>query len=144
MFMKNNQGFSLIELLIVITILGILATAGLFILNPTRIMKKSRDTKRIANLVEIQGALEMYRADSPGEYPIDAEFENELIPEYIKSMPIDPTTGDNYYYELDGGNDYILCACLELDQSVNDSVCESGLTGASCGTGLTECCTSRP
>ncbi len=64
---KRNKGFTLIELLVVIAIIGILASIVLASLNSAR--KKSRDARRVADVKQIQLALEMY-FDSNRNYPI--------------------------------------------------------------------------
>ncbi|PLX21768.1 hypothetical protein C0584_01545 [Candidatus Parcubacteria bacterium] len=64
---KNNQkGFTLIELLVVIAIIGLLSTLAVVSLNNAR--TKSRDARRIADVKQIQTALELYFTDN-GEYP---------------------------------------------------------------------------
>ena len=64
---KNNQkGFTLIELLVVIAIIGLLSTLAVVSLNNAR--TKSRDARRIADVKQIQTALELYFTDNAG-YP---------------------------------------------------------------------------
>ncbi|PIZ56329.1 MAG: prepilin-type cleavage/methylation domain-containing protein, partial [Candidatus Tagabacteria bacterium CG_4_10_14_0_2_um_filter_40_13] len=55
---KSKKGFTLIELLVVIAIIGILASVVLASLNSAR--KKSRDARRVADIKQIQLALEMF------------------------------------------------------------------------------------
>jgi general secretion pathway protein G len=65
--MQNKQkGFTLIELLVVIAIIGLLSTLAVVALNSAR--QKSRDSKRVADIKQIQTALELYYADNNG-YP---------------------------------------------------------------------------
>ena len=61
-----KYGFTLIELLVVIAIIGILASVVLASLNTAR--RKSRDARRLADIKQIQVALELY-FDAKGEYP---------------------------------------------------------------------------
>ena len=63
---KLKSGFTLIELLVVIAIIGILASIVVASLNSARM--KARDTRRIADLRQIQIALELYY-DANGYYP---------------------------------------------------------------------------
>jgi len=67
--MKNNKGFTLIELLVVIAIIGLLSTLAVVALNSAR--QKSRDSKRVADMKQVQTALELYFADENG-YPDDS------------------------------------------------------------------------
>jgi general secretion pathway protein G len=62
----NKKGFTLIELLVVIAIIGLLSTLAVVALNSAR--QKSRDSKRVADIKQIQTALELYFADA-GYYP---------------------------------------------------------------------------
>jgi prepilin-type N-terminal cleavage/methylation domain-containing protein len=62
----NSKGFTLIELLVVIGIIGTLSTLAVFGLNSAR--SKSRDSRRVTDVKQIQTALELYYADRNG-YP---------------------------------------------------------------------------
>ena len=63
---KNKNGFTLIELLVVISIIGFLASAALVALNSARM--KARDARRLADMVQIQKALDLYYQDN-SRYP---------------------------------------------------------------------------
>ena len=54
---NRNKGFTLLELLIVISIIAILAIALVFLLNPAETLKKSRDAQRISDLNTVKTAL---------------------------------------------------------------------------------------
>lgn len=65
---KNNkqQGFTIVELLIVIVVIGILA--ALVITTFTGIQKKARDTERTTDIKALHSQLEAYYANN-GYYP---------------------------------------------------------------------------
>lgn len=92
MFKRSSRGFTLIELLVVIAIIGILSSVVLASLNDAR--QKSRDAKRIADVKQLQLALELY-FDSNGTYPSSTA---SLAPDYISVIPTDPVGGGDYLY----------------------------------------------
>jgi prepilin-type N-terminal cleavage/methylation domain-containing protein len=57
---KSKEGFTLLELLIVITIIAILSVALVFILNPGETLQKSRDTQRMSDLSTLKTAIGIY------------------------------------------------------------------------------------
>lgn len=64
---KRNRGFTLIEVMVVITIVGLLASVVLAAMTTAR--AKARDTTRVQMVKEIQKALELYRNANGGNYP---------------------------------------------------------------------------
>lgn len=88
-----RKGFTLIELLVVIAIIGVLASVVLASLNTAR--RKSRDARRVADIKQIQLALEMY-FDSNEEYP---ENVADLATTYLPTEPKDPSTAASYPYD---------------------------------------------
>ncbi len=67
----STSGFTLIELLVVIAIIGVLASVVLASLNTAR--RKARDARRIADLHQIQLALNLYY-DANNAYPSVANW----------------------------------------------------------------------
>ncbi len=63
---KRQQGFTIVELLIVIVVIGILA--ALVITTFTGIQQKARNTERQTDIKAIHGQVEAYYAQS-GKYP---------------------------------------------------------------------------
>ncbi|PJB83196.1 hypothetical protein CO087_02220, partial [Candidatus Wolfebacteria bacterium CG_4_9_14_0_8_um_filter_39_46] len=61
--LKNEQSFTLVELLIVIGILTILAVVVILTLNPAQFFKEVRDSKRMSEFQTINKALGNYLAD---------------------------------------------------------------------------------
>ncbi|HEY4523840.1 MAG TPA: type II secretion system protein [Candidatus Paceibacterota bacterium] len=55
-----KKGFTLLELLIVIGILAILATATVLVLNPAELLKQARDSQRVTDLSSLNSALALY------------------------------------------------------------------------------------
>lgn len=68
---RKQQGFTIVELLIVIVVIGILA--ALVITTFTGIQQKARDTERTTDIKAIHGQVEAYYAQN-GSYPGLAEL----------------------------------------------------------------------
>src|SRR3989344_9259356 len=69
---------------------------------------RSRDAKRLSDIAQYRVALELY-FDQNSSYP---ESLQDISP-HISSLPRDPATGMNYYYQFCGPNSYHLGADLE-------------------------------
>lgn len=113
---KQQIGFTLIEVLVAMTIVAVLASLSLVSYQGAR--KTARDGQRKADLEVIRSALETCRADT-GSYP-DSIYDNVSCGTpprtYLSGSPKDPVTQANYSYsKTDSG--YSLCATLEIDGS---------------------------
>lgn len=81
-----QRGFTLIELIVVVTIVGILA--GLALINVRYAQQKAREAALKDNLFQMRKALDNFYADKQ-RYPSTLE---ELVPGYIRKIPSDPIT----------------------------------------------------
>lgn len=125
---KRNKGFTLIELLVVIAIIGILSSVVLASLNSAR--KKARDARRVADIKQLQLALEMY-FDANRKYPATATWKTDLAPAYIASAPKDPLTAD-YTYEGCGTGPILYHIGAALEELTNPAL-QSDLDAAPTG-----------
>lgn len=115
--MKKRFGFTLLELLIVIAIIGVLAS--LAAVSYSSAQKRARDSQRQADLKAIQNALEQYYADHDGNYPsVDCNPGVEYLP---GGIPDDPKTGTVYTFSTCTIADYCCCAELEVTGAGNAS-----------------------
>jgi prepilin-type N-terminal cleavage/methylation domain-containing protein len=69
--LKNQKGFTIVELLIVIVVIGILAT--LVIVTFSGIQRKARDTERKTDINAVTSQLEAFYAEA-GYYPLLANL----------------------------------------------------------------------
>lgn len=122
--MKNKKGFTLVELLVVVAIIGILAAISVVALNTAR--ARARDSRRVADVRQIQTALELYYNDW-GTYPDSVTAGGAIASGtnvYMSTVPTPPTPYDgshcsaanNYTYAVSGGGtavaSYTITYCL--------------------------------
>jgi general secretion pathway protein G len=95
---RRGAGFTLIEVLVVVVILGILAA----IIVPNLMEKpgQARVTKAKADIRAVESALNMYRLDRH-VYPTTDEGLDSLVPTYLARAPMDPW--DRPYQYLNPG-----------------------------------------
>lgn len=102
---KQSSGFTIVELLIVVVVIGILAAITIVAYNG--VQTRSRDSQRDTDLANIQKALELYYADN-GTYPSGGgstsingswsttadsswpNLANTVAPNYVSAFPRDP------------------------------------------------------
>lgn len=108
---KKRSGFTLLELLVVISILGILMAMGAVAFSTAQ--RKSRDSKRQSDIKVIQNGFEQYYADN-GSYASAAQGCNAMYAAtyFPAGAPNDPQTAANYDCGTDTGG-YCVCATLE-------------------------------
>lgn len=145
----TQKGFTLIELMLVVLIIGVLSGIMLSVINIPGIQSKSRDAKRIGDIKKIQTALELYFSDYRG-YPSNIAWSvisASIIPAtYINKVPVDPKIGNapagvscfggiaayGYYYKTNTGSGglsgkYVLGFILEVPKTATDTDLCKGL-----------------
>lgn len=101
MLNKSKWGFTLVELLITVSVLGILSAAAYVGVGEVR--KTIRDNKRRADLNEVARALELFKADY-GQYPSNNYYSTTYYDDGREDvlMPI-LTDGGNMTFAYPGG-----------------------------------------
>ncbi len=105
----HSKGFTLIELVIVIAILGILA--GLAISRFVDFQEEARGATVLANMRTIESCAAVY-ATKKGEFPPRAcpkgyaDGVDLFVPEYLASWPVAPAEGKIFKVSGNDGKDY--------------------------------------
>lgn len=144
-FFGRSSGFTLIELLTVVGIIGILIIGALTIIDPSAQFQKANDTRRKADLSQIQKSLETYFQDhgkypqSSAQYKIvnngnEVDWGSTTFSPYISLLPEDPRPFQrNYvYYSASSWQSYYLYASLERSNDLQ--LCAKGIPCASLST----------
>lgn len=112
----TKSGFTLIEILVAVAIIGVLAT--LVVANMQGARERARDVQRKSDLKQVKLALRLYYNDNQ-EYPEDNLSWGDPFGDngmYMKKLPNDPLSVapyESYLYTQNGDDDFYLVACLE-------------------------------
>ncbi len=132
--MKKN-GFTLIELIVVVSIISYLGT--IFLFQASAVRAKARDAKRAATINQLQTAIYLYYEDN-GYFPgfIDKSDLGPYLPGIPTSGYTDPLTGLRYNYGVNGnGSDYYTITKFqiwaEMEKKNNSHAGDADINGAS-------------
>ncbi len=105
----RDSGFTLIEIIIALAIVGILFGMSIFLLNPAQRLAETRNDQRTLNINVILNAIGQNIANNSGTFNCASgaiptttpeligsstyDIYDCLIPEFASSMPVDPQTG---------------------------------------------------
>ena len=118
---SHKKGFTIIELLVTMALIGVLATVVVFLINPARMLARARDTQRQSDLIAILSSIYQYSAEHSGALP-DSDGDpltnnfpttptcigtgigcydlasagdagETIVPVYMSAIPKDPKTG---------------------------------------------------
>jgi len=106
--LKTELGFTMIELMIVVVIIGVLAAIAVPVY--AEAVQKSKISRAQADLRVLESALAIYYAEN-NSYPTKEEGLVALVDDYIKEVPKTPWNSDKYQenYAYDGkGNVYLV------------------------------------
>lgn len=143
MLNTNQKGVTIPELIIAITIITIVATTTMIVLDPWEKKAKARDGQRLGDIATLDRAVNEYLLDF-GDYPdlFDVLRDSTTLPgtsaalddasggwiaqdisEYTSHMPVDPINDTTYrYYYYHDSSGYELNAVMEVlvEEAQND------------------------
>lgn len=163
----RHLGFTLVELLVVIAIVAILAAVVVLIINPLELTRRGRDAARLADLANLQNAINVAVQEATGSgavtvlckaagaYPcsgksnVDSRASNgngwvktDLSAQQsvsVPTLPIDPSNGATYHYTYCAAGDaWEINAVLESAQQKGRMVSDGGNENADDTTGRYE------
>lgn len=126
-----RKGFTLIEVLVAVTIIAILISIG--VVSYGSVNKRSRDAKRKGDVEQLRSALEMYRADNSfypntgsGAWADASGLSTVLVSTYLPAIPSDPKSTQTYRFRATnflGGNYYGYCMSAVLESENPNDTC---------------------
>jgi type II secretion system protein G len=153
MYLTKNKkiGFTLVEILVAIAIIGILATV--LLANFQGIRARARDAQRKRDLNEVRTALRLYYNDNQA-YPNNnasgqinegcstnpCSWGSGVLEDYMEQLPNDPLSGQEYFYvRNNAGDSFDLYACLENTAGENIVTCPVAMQPTSTCGGESQC-----
>jgi len=88
---KRNRGFTLVEILIVVVILGILA--AIVIPQFSDAATEANDANLVSNLQTLRSQIALYRIQHSDDDPRTdslANFTADMVPTYMQAIPLNP------------------------------------------------------
>ncbi len=134
MMNSGKKGFSLLELLVVIGIIGILVSIGTVAYRSAQ--ERARDSRRRQDVDAVGKALEQYYADNLS-YPASGDCSGYET-YFAGNIPSDPVTGTSYVQGGDcavDGSAFCVCAELEAEGAGNAYEKAAGSTCSWSGAG---------
>ena len=92
---ERSRGFTLIELIVVVTIVGLLA--GIAMVGGKNYTRKAREKVLMANLAAMRKSIDDFYADKQ-RYP--ASLQEVVDEKYLRKLPADPITGLEEWEEV--------------------------------------------
>ena len=125
-FMCWRSGFTLVEIMIVVVIIGLLA--GVVTYATTGYLDKAKREKARTDIVVYSGAIDSFQLDQ-GRYPSNQEGLSLLVPKWIKAVQKDPW-GRPYQYVQPGKTAPYEVICYGADGRAGGSGSDADISSA--------------
>lgn len=153
-FERGRNGFTLIELVVIVCVLIILLAAAWWVINPFEQAKRKRDIDRLADLTNLQQAINIAVQESTtsgaavlcrsaGSYPCNGSSNSDTRVSdgsgwikvdlssqksvSIPTLPVDPINDESYHYTYCADKDgYEIDTVLESDQFKSKMTSDGG------------------
>lgn len=131
-FLSSKTGFTLFELLVSISIIGILI--ALATVSFTAAQVGARDSRRRSDMTSLRNAMEQYYAVNT-EYPVACSgLATDLAPYLPGGIPNDPRNVDPYVYsDSQSCTDTDYCFCAQLERTGTGNYSDSGCANPGAG-----------
>jgi len=154
-FLRGKQGFTLIEILVVIGIIAILAAIVIVAVNPGRQFAQARDTQRTSNVNAILNAIGQNIADNKGIFTCPsytltasstdisnaaANIRDCIVPTYMPEIPYDPGVSGAH---VTSSADYDTKYTVLQDGNGRITVCAPGAASETAIAGAASVCVTR-
>lgn len=124
----KQKGFTLLELLVVIGIIGVMMALATVAYSTTQ--RSGRDSRRKQDLIAIQNALEQYYSTNGFKYPDGSCNITEVKSNLKSNWPVDPLTGSDYTGVAVCSSTTGYCICGEMEGgSVGNSASNCNWSG---------------
>src|SRR5260221_14568315 len=118
---NSKKGFTLVEMMVVISIIAILSAIGLTVY--TQAQKAGRDAKRQSDIQEIQKALEQYYAINQTYPSTMSTLNSSYFP--AGAVPTDPKGVSYTYTKCGTAEQYVLCTPASMMETCPSKNCNA-------------------
>ncbi len=115
--LRENSGFSLIEILIVLSIIGILLTIAI-----PNLFKAEESARKRATEIEMRGVISSLYTYRLANYSLPKSLEDLISEGYIKKEALEDEWGTKYQYSITGNTVILKSAGADKKLNTKDDI----------------------